>query len=584
MLLGINLAHGASASLITRKGQVIAALEEERVSRVKNHVGFPLGAITRIISDPEFSVKKIDEVVFGNTNKYSLGEAQVAVASLENNPSNPPGLGLPVRPGINFAHLRGQTGTQIIENLVKTTFSELNIDPDFQSIWMQHHDSHLGCSLGAGSIERTLLISLDGAGDGQSGAIAIAQNRRMSRLYSISMLDSIGSLYEAVTRRYNFTPGKHEGKITGLAAFGSYSKAVEVLLQFVSVDNGKLSINYAKKKWKTELTFLLRRLDIPNSLKLSLKEIIDAASSETSEYADLAFAVQKVLEDSVLEIAQFWLEKTSTERLSVSGGVFANVKLNQRLAEHLPIQELSVFPNMGDAGLSVGGVWAYLASNNALDSGELYSSMKLAPGEDFQGRNLPDEVQLQELKDEPLAKLAAELISSGKFVAIHHGKMEFGPRALGARSLLLDPRNRTILVTANARLRRTEFMPFAPVVLASRFQDFFEPLKPNLSYSDMTITCRVRDDKREMIPAVTHVDGTARPQVISDDNSIYSKVLEEFNKITGIPVLVNTSFNVHEEPINYSLENSISCLVRGAVDYIIVSGGMISLKTPDTRS
>lgn len=582
MILGLNLAHGSSAALISSNGQIICALEEERLSRVKNHIGFPLDAMRAVLSKPDFPIDSISDLVIGNTNNYTLGEAKVAIASLEGNPSNKSGMGMPLRPGFELTGFKGKSGTEVIEEFVMKTLQDLDISTNFQTTWVKHHDSHLGCSLGACTNAKTLLFSLDGAGDGESGAIAISKDRKMSRLASISQLDSLGSLYEAVTRKYNFTPGKHEGKITGLASFGKHSQAVDVLLKFVEVENGKLKINYAKNKWKTEFTFLLRKLNIPNELKLSVKEIIDAASENTSEYADLAFAVQEVLEKSVLEIARFWLDKTGTDRLSVSGGVFANVKLNQRLAENLNIKELSIFPNMGDAGLSVGGVWAHLAKQDSLDSGLLYKSMLLAPNNDKVNLDIPSEVEFIRYDNISLAKIAAKMISQGKFVAIHLGEMEFGPRALGSRSLLLDPRDRSILSSANFRLRRTEFMPFAPVILEPHFDVYFEPLKPSLSYSDMTITCNVVAEKRSLIPAVTHVDGTARPQSVPENQTMYSLVIQEFYKMTGIPLLVNTSFNVHEEPINYKLEDSVSCLLRGAVDYVVVENGMLSLKSNQT--
>ena len=579
MYLGINLAHGSSAALISSNGQIISALEEERLSRVKNHIGFPQKAIKSLISNADHPIKGPLHVVIGNTNEYTLGQAKIAVASLQGNPSNSDGRGTPLRPGFNLGEFQADTSQEIVRKLLSKTFDDCNLSSNFEMSWVKHHNAHLGCSLGSSSTARTLLFSLDGSGDGESGALAIAENRVMERVCSINILDSLGALYSAVTQKYNFTPGKHEGKITGLAAFGKHSAAVDVLLKFVTVDNGNVRIAYSKSKWKSGLILLLKKLDIPNQMKWGIRDIIDTAANNTEDYPDLAFAVQEVLEESVLEIAQFWLTKTNTNRLSVSGGVFANVKLNQRLAERLPITELNIFPNMGDAGLSVGRVWAFLADQKKLDNGSLFKTMSLAPDVKGDLRNLHSGIDFKELPKDSLSRLAAKLISDGKFVAIHNGRMEFGPRALGSRSLLLDPRNRGILTSANARLRRTEFMPFAPVILASHFKDFFKALTPIVSYSDMTITCDVVESKKSLIPAVTHIDGTARPQVIPDDDSLYSLTIQEFYKITGIPLVVNTSFNVHEEPINFSLEDSISCLLRGAVDFVIIEEGILSLKS-----
>jgi carbamoyltransferase len=187
---------------------------------------------------------------------------------------------------------------------------------------------------------------------------------------------------------------------------------------------------------------------------------------------------------------------------------------------------------------------------------------------------------VEEFGSSEIANLAASDIENGKLVAVHQNQMEFGPRALGNRSLLLDSRDRTIQVTANQRLRRTEFMPFAPMVLEREFDNFFETQNKTLTpFNYMTMTCNVRENKRHLIPAVTHIDGTARPQIINSDlNPLCNSIIEAFYAKTRIPILVNTSLNVHEEPINYSLEDSISCLRRRIIDVIYTDTVRIKLK------
>jgi carbamoyltransferase len=278
----------------------------------------------------------------------------------------------------------------------------------------------------------------------------------------------------------------------------------------------------------------------------------------------------------------YWLEKTGLVNLSVSGGVFANVKLNQKISEIKRLEFFDIFPNMGDAGLSAGGVWSYQSSRGSLTAKKPYDNMFLAPvlgnPEDLKSDK---RLNVKALPIGEIAKSTARLIASGSFVGLHYGAMEFGPRALGHRSLLLDPRDGQILRKANERLRRTEFMPFAPVVLRELFEVYFdgEPdQRPGFQY--MTITCGVKREAAHLIPAVTHIDETARPQVIvSDPTDIYSQVLSEFYSLTGVAVLVNTSLNVHETPINYTLQNSVDCLLSGAIDCIATDGYLITLKS-----
>ena len=271
----------------------------------------------------------------------------------------------------------------------------------------------------------------------------------------------------------------------------------------------------------------------------------------------------------------------------MAGGVFANVKINQRISEHPLVKDVQVFPNMGDGGIALGGIWQYLQAQGELQQGDLYRSMHLAPISTFS-----IEKELHELSSDSSLKVtpfntenekyqtAAEWISKGKLVALHEGPMEFGPRALGNRSLLLDPRDTSIQVSVNKKLQRTEFMPFAPMILEEDFFEWFDitPTQTLTPFKYMTMTCNVKRDKVHLIPAVVHVDGTARPQTVnrSENKSSYG-ILVEFKKRTGIPVLVNTSLNIHEEPINNNLSDSVKALKREVIDCIISENLLIKL-------
>lgn len=580
MYLGINLSHGSSACLVDSRGNLLAAIEEERLSRKKNHYGVPVRSINYLLQrmPSDFDVCEVVHGSFQDLNEDSLIRI---LANLDGSPSNPTGSWNLPRPG--WKRPAGDPHF-IVEKIINTELHKFGCNTPSHT-WIKHHDAHLGTAL-ASSIrarkDESLLITLDGEGDGESGTIAISSSgSTYKRLGSFSNLDSLGYLYQAVTEKYNFKGNQHEGKITGLAAFGSSSAAVELIAKYIQIQNGILTINYTKNASRNRLTRSLRQLGINSKAALSLQEIIDIASSKTNNYEDLAYAVQKVLEDSVLEISKYWLQKTDSKNLAVSGGVFANVKLNQRISDIEGLDFFDIFPNMGDGGLSAGGVWSHLSNTNKLTTDNPYHNMFLAPQQDkvedyFNHENL----EFKSLDVETLAGISAKLIASGKFLGIHYGSMEFGPRALGHRSLLLDPRDRGILKSANERLRRTEFMPFAPVVLESHFERYFDGdllTRPGFEY--MTITCDVKPEHMNQIPAVTHIDGTARPQVIrTNSNDLYACILSEFQKLTGVGVLVNTSLNVHESPINFNLKDSIECLLNGAIDYIATDGYLIFKK------
>jgi carbamoyltransferase len=580
MILGLSLSHDASAAITENDGVVHSALGEERITRLKNHSGLPVRSIERLIQGASNGLN-FEKVVIGSHQNMSLIDAKKMIAQLDQNPSNPEGKDFPLRPAYKLPKSLENLGPRAI---IEKTLTDLLLSQGAkvgEFVWENHHNSHLGCALGATEAMHSILVSFDGHGDGESAALALSKDREIKRrLISIPQLDSLGTLYSAVTAKYNFKPNQHEGKITGLAAFGSHSRAVEYLMDYVSVSEGKITINYFKSKTMSNIIGGIRSLGFKTSLVKSLEDIVYLAESQTENYADLAFAIQSVLESSIVEIASHWIDKTGVRNLSLAGGVFANVKLNQKLADLSMTNKVTVFPNMGDGGIALGGVWSYLSKSFALSSSELYTDMFLGPVVEEQVDSGQLDLNVEEFQSSEIANLAAVDIEKGKLVAIHQNRMEFGPRALGNRSLLLDPRDRSIQITANNRLHRTEFMPFAPMVLEREFDNFFETKNQTRTpFNYMTMTCNIKEDKRHLIPAVTHVDGTARPQIINSNlNPLCNSIIESFYNKTRIPILVNTSLNVHEEPINFSLDDSISCLRRKIIDVIYTDKLRILLK------
>jgi carbamoyltransferase len=591
MYLGLNLSHDASVGLTSRNGYVISALAEERISRRKNHHGIPRRSLAIILDSIDYS--EIEKIIIGSHNSLSWENAARMVHDLDGNPSNPEGLWRSLSPGSSqkfkelFEKNQGDP-----KKLIQTTISELLPSKlrNIPFIWEKHHDSHLGCALGNLTQGNNLLFSFDGEGDGESGAIGVKRKgiQGVEILHRIDRLDSLGLLYSAVTRRYNFIGGRHEGKITGLAAYGSNSEAVDILLSHIKVKNGQVELIRAKKLKSKAMSLILNNLGVSNRHFRTLTQIIDVAESKTVNYADLAFAVQETLEKSMLEIISYHAKSQNIYNISLAGGVFSNVKLNQKISELEFIKDVRIFPNMGDGGIALGGIWSYLDRNNDLGLHSLYDSMYLSP-EKFESESLDmseinQDVQLKVvvLSSKDFAYSVAKDIAEGKIVALHDGRMEFGPRALGNRSILLDPRVESIVEVVNKKLRRTEFMPFAPVVLSRYFHDYFDvsPTQSHQPFLYMTMTCKVRHNMQPFIPAVVHKDGTARPQIVDQQsNPLLYGILNEFYKLTSVPLVVNTSLNVHEEPINYKLSESVKLVKDKTIGVLYTKKMRITLNT-----
>lgn len=588
MILGIHFGHDASVAVTDLCGKVLLAIQEERLSRRKLHEGIPLRGIRTALD--LYGFENIRLVVIGsyiNLNSqnalYYYSNA-IPFADYRKN-KLPNGKLLPIDPGYlktlnkKFA---SNSAHQIIEECILTLFPELN-GKSFK--WVHHHDSHLGCAIGAADRNfDSLLVSLDGRGDGESGAISAIKNENYVLHNRIDELDSLGKLYNAVTSRYGFEPMKHDGKITGLAAYGSYSAAVMLLMKYIKVQNGNVKIVRTKSLSDRIINKANKYLTIPFA-KSNLDQIISLAESQTVNYGDLAYAIQFVLEKAVCEIINYWCSHLEISRVSAAGGVFANVKMNQKISELEIVESINIFPNMGDGGISLGGIWYYLNCTSALTKDSPYEDMYLGTSNDLQNKQTletlisnADFLLTQYESDFNLIEDLVELIANKKIVGIINGRGEFGPRALGNRSLLMDPRDPNINQICNSRLKRTEFMPFAPIVTDEDFEYYFSKSKnQDLStFEYMTITCDVKDEVKDSIKGVVHVDGTARPQVVSKRSNLFIfNLLKRYKSQTGCGVLINTSFNVHEEPIVNSLEDGIKLLFDNSIDVIVYSNYVI---------
>ena len=599
MLLGLNLSHDSSAALVYESGVVLAAISEERITRKKNQISFPRLSIASIGS--VFELSQVTSVIVGSHSdfRYANMNSLHWIFERENFPKFdgmidkfvwPPGY-LPSPQFDQSNDSQGLLREAWVKEKIILELKTLGISANV--IFRNHHDAHVFSGIGSAQYEHGLAFSLDGEGDGESGLVkrfwvedGFIKSRDLARIPNTA---SLGYLYTAITNRYNFRPTFHEGKITGLAGFGEGGKALDFLISKVHVSNGVPHFDIPSNRLLRLIHELIQRTTKRSNLIYSLDNLADLTAKKSTNYPDLAAAVQEVLELSVCKIVEHFIEQTDEVDLTLSGGVFGNVKLNQRITEMEKVRKVSVFPAMGDGGLSIGGTWDYLHSIGKLTNNQKYSNMYLDPQLDLDELETPTQSQdgfptliVEQNVGQNRAARIAQLVSDGEIVGLMYGSMEFGPRALLHRSIIADPRKKEVNDTLNRRLRRTEFMPFAPVC---KFEDanslfYLENFKDLASFQYMTMTCGVRESWIERIPAVVHIDNTARPQILPEgDTTFASEILTSFKSLTGIPCLINTSFNVHEEPIVRTLNDGIRALQSRAVDWIATEDQLIRVKT-----
>ena len=424
-----------------------------------------------------------------------------------------------------------------------------------------HHLAHALPTLFHTDWQDALLYTSDGGGDNVQYSHRIFQDGALSTLYggdecfaAPARIDSLGLAYGYATQALGWRINRHEGKLTGLAALGQPSAAEAIATHFKVDAEGQIQSGFATNPELRQFMF---------------------KTAENISREDMAASIQEVLEQVTLESVRHLLARYSVRRLGLCGGVFGNVRLNRLLAEETDIDEVFVYPAMSDQGLPAGGVLQFLLERDGMNTwlAARYPLETLYFGRDWgtgADKVLGGTAGLGVISDNPVDK-TAELLMAGNAVAIFSHGMEYGPRALGARSILASPADAGINDALNQRLSRSEFMPFAPVIAEDDAATLFDIGARN-SYTAhfMTITCNVKQDWRARIPAVVHVDGTARPQIIRRaHNPLYYDILAAFKQLSGLPTMINTSFNVHEEPIINRPEECAQALLDDRVDYVV---------------
>lgn len=580
-ILGISDGMTGGAALI-EDGRIRYAIHEERLIRAKMATGFPRASISHVLTATGTAAGEIDGVAIATLNEVFREEPLAYDGWLRKEQEPLKELMLGASSAVSqvfgsnlllkkaYYKLKSSAGRSRRRAIVQRLKEGWGFTCDIE--FVEHHFAHASCAYFTSGLEEATVVTLDGAGDNTSSRVYRVKDGEFEQLQTVDSFNSIGNYYAYVTHLCGFKAQKHEGKITGLAALGQPVYA-DLLRRFTAFDGGHVVNRGGVFYW--------------SAVKALQKALPDDFKKE-----DLAASMQHVLETEGGAYVRHWVERSGCGNLAVAGGVFANVKFNQAVRELDNIDSLFVHPGMGDEGLAVGAALAYSATHSSPKSYQL-KDVYLGPSySDAEiERAIAAAIDREEVggtlefeRCETIERRVAELLAEGHVVARFDGRMEYGPRALGDRTILYQPTDSTVNHWLNQRLNRTEFMPFAPVTLeeyADRCYHNLDGARHTAQF--MTITFDCTDWMKQHCPAVVHVDGTARPQLIAEAvNPSYYQILKEYHSITGLPCLINTSFNLHGEPIVCTPEDAVTSFLQGDLDYL--AAGNYLLKHPQIDS
>lgn len=571
--------HNSGVALL-KNGEVIFASDEERFTRIKNEGAFPFQALEAMYKETGINPKDITYVAM--PDRKPIWQLRKIIKYI-----------------VKTYFETGVFASNYLRESLKRTLHLKRIVPENLShckvFFVEHHLAHAASAYYSAPWEKASIVTVDGFGDfSMSGIVGVGQGNKIDIIKRLNGFYSPGIYYMIITEILGFISGRHEGKVTGLAAFGKQNaelqKHFKTFLQYKKDQLDFFSKNiafeideYISKHWVNGYnpefgTGSKAEQEYTNIKKQRLSTFRIPLTNHSKE--NIAYAAQNRLEEVVTEHVSTVVSKTGVKNVCVAGGIFANVRLNQKIRELEGVDNIFVYPAMNDSGLSVGAaLQVYHGRLKNKFNGKVPTNLYLGMDSDSNKKTeiLLNKINIKFNQFDNIEFKIAEALSSNKIVAHFFGRAEYGPRALGNRSIFASATNTIINDALNKKLNRTAFMPFGPILL---FEDANELLH-NWNTDDqnsrfMTMTYNVTPKMKKIAPATVHIDGTARPQIInSSDNERVYKILKEYKSITGIPVLVNTSFNLHEEPIVNTPKDALKVLEQKAVDVLIINNSYI---------
>jgi carbamoyltransferase len=558
-VLGISAFYHDSAACLVENGQVVAALQEERFSRLKHDSSFPGRAVEAALRMGGCAIDELDGVVF--YEKPFMKLERLLDTYVRNCPR---GLA---------SYLKAMP-VWFKEKLWIKELIRRELGFDGPILFADHHESHAASAFFPSPFQSAAVLTLDGVGEWTTTSLGRGQGTRIELISEVRFPHSLGLLYTAFTYYLGFRVNSGEYKVMGLAPYGEprYEGLIRDHLIHVG-DDGSFRLDTRYFSYETGLRMTSRRFH-----ELFGGPPRRPGSPLTDKHKDIAASIQKVTEDVVLRICRHLRRESGEKFLCMAGGVALNCVANGKVLREAGFEDLWIQPAAGDAGGALGAALAvshaHLGQERRTGGGTTSSRWNALLGTSYDA----DEIQpvldgygavYERLDESSLIARTVEALDRGAVVGWFQGRMEFGPRALGSRSILADARRPDIKDRINAGVKyRESFRPFAPAVLEESVADYFKLDRPS---PYMLLVADVRDDRNGSIPAVTHVDGSARVQTVSaDDNARFYRLLRGFGSRTGCPVLLNTSFNVRGEPIIESPEQAYQCFMRTGLDLLVI--------------
>ncbi|MFH1857777.1 MAG: carbamoyltransferase [Candidatus Omnitrophota bacterium] len=563
-ILGISCFYHDAACAIVVDGKLVAAAEEERFSRKKHDNGFPERAIRFCLEDAGLLPEEIDYVVF--YEKPFLKFDRILKSCLETYPRS-------------YTFFREAMIHWLFDKLwIKSLIEEKVGVPPEKILFTQHHLSHAASAFLCSPFEKAAILTVDGVGEWNTATIGKGEGNRISLLYEMNFPHSVGLLYSVFTAFLGFEVNEGEYKVMGMAPYGKpvYEDKIRQILKIYEDGSIWLDPRYFCHHYGTKPF---------NDLFVKLfGKPRDPRTSDALEqpYADLAASIQKVTEEIMVKMARYAHQVTGVKKMCLAGGVALNTVANWKILEETPIEELFVQPAAGDSGGALGA---------ALDIASLLGEPRNFVLEHaYWGRSVTDEEISRFLEgekipswrapdEEALVSRVVDCLQRGEVVGWMQGRFEWGPRALGNRSILADPRRAEMKDIVNRKIKfREPFRPFSPSVLSDRVEEYFEFQGRKGGYPTrfMLLVPPVKMEKRAEIPAVTHIDGTGRLQaVVKNENPLYYRLIERFGEETGVPVVLNTSFNLKGEPIVAGPQDAYSTFLRSEMDILVMGSYLV---------
>lgn len=556
LILGINYYFHDTSACLVKDGELLVALEEERFSRHKHTWRFPENAIRKCFEITGLDINDVDHVAVSIDPTKDISKKIVYAL----------GLGTRAMPFVRHEFLGIYSKTRYLKKWYRDTWPARM--PQLHLV--NHHLAHVVGSYYVSPYENAALLSIDGSGEWSTTLLGEMKEGQFSCFSESLFPHSLGSFYETATQFCGFRPNYDEGKTMGLAPFGDASVFAEKMSRLVDIDaEGRVDID-------------LRYFAYQNAghNRIGQKYIDTFGEPRTdgpieAHHENVAAAAQKVLEDRVLQMCRILEQRSKADYLVVAGGVSLNSVMNGRILRETRFKDLYVMPAAGDNGTSIGA--AYYVYNHKLKNKKRFFHSNPFVGTEYSDEQIEKtlkECKLSYEKSDNICEDAAQILHEGNIIGWFQYKMEIGPRALGSRSILADPTNPDMKDKINREVKHREaYRPFAPSAIAEVRNKYFDI---EVEAPFMLKVCMVRDEYQSQLPAITHVDGSARLQTVREEtNPLYYRLIKAFGERSGIPVVLNTSFNIMGEPVVESPLQAIRCFFSTGLDVLVIGSFII---------